>query len=44
MWSKNPQEIVRDYFPSATDAEVEHIAWSRTGFPRFFRGTSAWEH
>jgi hypothetical protein len=30
--------LVRDYFPDATDADVEFILWEKTGWPCFFRG------
>ena len=43
-WSKDPTEIVRDYFPDASNDAAAWIAWNRTGFPNFFRGASAWEH
>lgn len=36
--SRAPNDIVRDYFPDATDAECDYILWEHTGFPGFFRG------
>ena len=32
-----PIELVKEYFPEATDDEADSILWSRTGFPSFFR-------
>lgn len=29
-------ELVREYFPNASDDEVEHILWTHTGFPCFW--------
>ena len=29
-------EIVREYFPSATDTQVDFILWEKTGFPEFW--------
>lgn len=31
-------EIAREYFPEASDLELEGIVWERTGFPCFFEG------
>ncbi len=33
---KTFEEIVKEYFPDATDDEVEYILWEKTGFPCFF--------
>ena len=30
------QEVAREYFPDASDAELEHIIWGKTGFPGFW--------
>lgn len=30
-------EIVKEYFPEATDEEANHILWNETGFPCFWR-------
>ena len=29
-------ELVRKFFPEATDAECDFILWEKTGFPSFF--------
>jgi hypothetical protein len=29
--------IVREYFPTATDEQIEHILWGKTGFPGFWQ-------
>ena len=29
-------DLVREYFPNATDEECEFILWERTGFPSFW--------
>ena len=29
-------ELVREYFPDATDEEVELILWGKTGYPEFW--------
>lgn len=29
-------DIVREYFPHASEEEVEHIVWGHTGFPAFW--------
>ena len=29
-------ELVREYFPDATDDEVDFILWEKTGFPEFW--------
>ena len=31
-----PADIVREVFPKADDAFIEHVVWGRTGFPGFF--------
>lgn len=31
-------DIAREYFPEASDSELEGIVWERTGFPCFFEG------
>lgn len=30
------QEVVREYFPEASDGKVELILWKYTGFPEFW--------
>lgn len=44
-WQKRPEidarAIVRDYFPDATDDEIESVLWSKTGWPCFFHGDVA---
>ena len=30
-------DIVREYFPSLTDEQVEFALWSHTGYPAFWR-------
>jgi len=37
-WSKPPVDIVREYFPDATDEHADGILWSRTGWPVFWAG------
>lgn len=34
---KAPLEIVREYFPEASDEELSLILWERTGWPSFFK-------
>ena len=29
-------ELVREYFPDATDEEADYILWEKTGFPGFW--------
>mgnify|MGYP001608225562 CR=1 FL=1 len=29
-------EVVREYFPEATDDDIEHILWGQTGYPCFW--------
>lgn len=29
-------EIVKEYFPNASDDEIEYILWERTGYPEFW--------
>ena len=29
-------ELVKEYFPSATDEQADYILWGETGFPCFF--------
>ncbi len=29
-------EIFREYFPDASDEEMEHIVWGHTGYPAFW--------
>ena len=29
-------EVVREYFPDATDEECERIIWEKTGWPSFW--------
>lgn len=31
-------DLVREYFPNATDKEVNHILWNYTGYPEFWHG------
>ena len=33
---KTFSEIVREYFPEATDSEVGFIIWEKTGYPCFW--------
>ena len=41
----NALELVRKYFPDASDEFTEHVLWNRTGFPCFYpSGTTAEEH
>ena len=37
-WSKPPVDIVREYFPDATDDFAGYVLWNRTGWPRFWAG------
>jgi hypothetical protein len=30
------ESVVREYFPKATDEQVEYILWEHTGFPAFW--------
>jgi len=30
-------ELVKEYFPSATDEQADYILWEKTGFPCFWR-------
>jgi len=30
-------ELVKEYFPNATDAEIDGILWGHTSFPAFWR-------
>lgn len=30
-------ELARQYFPNATDDELDYILWEYTGFPSFYR-------
>ena len=30
------QEVVREYFPGASDDYVDYILWEKTGFPEFW--------
>jgi len=30
------QEVVREYFPGASDGKVELVLWKYTGFPEFW--------
>lgn len=32
----NAYNIVREYFPDASDEEVDFILWEHTGYPCFF--------
>jgi len=34
--SFNAFDIAKEYFPDASDEEIEHIIWSHTGFPDFW--------
>lgn len=29
-------EVVREYFPDASDEEIDWIVWEQTGFPSFW--------
>uniref|UniRef100_A0A6M3LMW2 Uncharacterized protein n=1 Tax=viral metagenome TaxID=1070528 RepID=A0A6M3LMW2_9ZZZZ len=29
-------ELVKEYFPDATDEFADHVLWARTGFPCFY--------
>jgi len=29
-------EIVREYFPDATDDNIEFLVWEKTGYPEFW--------
>ena len=31
-------DIVREYFPDATDQFVDYVLWERTGWPSFWQG------
>lgn len=33
---KTFEEVVREYFPGATDGQVDFILWEKTGFPSFW--------
>ena len=33
---KTVADVVREYFPEATDDEVDFILWEETGFPAFW--------
>ena len=33
-------DLVREYFPQASDDEVEYILWTHTGYPCFWIGTA----
>ena len=35
MPEKPIQDVVREYFPNASDDEVDCILWSKTGYPGF---------
>ena len=37
MSEKTFKEVVREYFPDASDEDVEFILWERTGYPSFWR-------
>jgi hypothetical protein len=30
-------EVVREYFPKATEDEIDNILWTHTGYPTFWR-------
>ena len=30
-------EVVREYFPEATNADIDYILWEKTGFPCFWK-------
>jgi hypothetical protein len=30
------QDVAREYFPDASDEELEHIIWEHTGYPEFW--------
>lgn len=30
------RQIVKEFFPKATDDEIEYIVWARTGYPSFW--------
>lgn len=31
-------DLVREYFPQATDAEADMLLWEHTGYPDFWQG------
>ena len=35
--SKTWEDLVFEYFPEATDEQIDCILWGKTGFPCFFR-------
>ena len=37
MSDKSYKEVVLEYFPDASDEDVEFILWERTGYPSFWR-------
>ncbi len=37
-WSKSPVDIVREYFPSASDDDAGWLLWNVTGWPCFWDG------
>jgi hypothetical protein len=34
------QDVAREYFPDATDDQLEYIIWEHTGFPEFWPDSS----
>lgn len=36
--SKTLDKIVLEYFPKASEEDMDHILWNHTGFPGFWRG------
>ena len=34
---QSAQQIAREYFPEATEEEIEFIIWGKTGFPSFWQ-------
>ena len=31
-----PLEVAKEYFPDASDSDLEHIIWGKTGYPGFW--------
>lgn len=40
-WSKPPLEIVREYFPGASDRAAGYILWNMTGWPEYWETNDA---
>jgi hypothetical protein len=34
--SKTIGDVVREYFPGASDEFIEYVVWSKTGYPGFW--------